>query len=94
MISLVRTSTLIGSIAFSSIRRCVCFSVAERWLVGCLGGLVRVGSGRWRLTAVGHNQTVALTSQFAGKPPLTRRPALGDPRPPPGTQSTYLNRST
>jgi hypothetical protein len=38
-------------------------------------------------------QTVARTSQFAGKQRLTRRPAPGDPKPPPGTQPMYFSRT-
>src|SRR5688572_13724089 len=49
----------------------------------------RVESGRSSPTAFGHNQTVALTSQFAGKQPLTRRPAPGDRRPPSGGPLTH-----
>jgi len=33
--------------------------------------------------AFGQFQSVAVTSQFAGKQPLTRRPAPGDQNPPP-----------
>jgi len=36
---------------------------------------------------IGQYKTIALTSQFAGKPPLTRRPpALGDLKRLPGIQ--------
>ena len=44
---------------------------------------------RYANFSAGHNQTVALTSQFAGKQPLMRRPAPGDRRPPSGGPLTH-----
>ena len=58
---------------------------------------LRISKGSFRRTcrtaAVGQFQTVARTSQFAGKQRLTRRPAPGDPKPPPGTQPMYFSRA-
>jgi len=49
------------------------------------------GGSHRRVSQTGQFQTVALTSQFAGKPPLTRRPVAGDPNPPPGDQAMDLS---
>jgi hypothetical protein len=44
--------------------------------------------------AVGQFQTVALTSHFCREAAVDEAPAPSDPKPPPGTQPTYLSRTT